>query len=73
MFQTAPIFSCFVCGLPVGIVVMVIWATCTAVPANDEKPEEGATASPALDAHGKKATELQPGCTEKTSEAKKED
>ncbi|KAG1969932.1 protein disulfide-isomerase TMX3 [Pimephales promelas] len=73
MFQTAPIFSCFVCGLPVGIVVMVIWATCTAVPTNDEKPEEGATASPALDAHGKKAAELQPGSTEKTSEAKKED
>ncbi|XP_056112628.1 protein disulfide-isomerase TMX3a [Rhinichthys klamathensis goyatoka] len=73
MFQTAPIFSCFVCGLPVGIAVMVIWATCTAVPTYDEKPEEGATASPALDAHGKKATELQPGSTEKTSEAKKED
>lgn len=54
-----------------GIAVMVIWATCTAVPANDEKPEEGATASPALDAHRKKATELQPGNTEKTSEAKK--
>lgn len=68
MFQTAPVFSCIVVGLPVGIVVMVIWGTCTAVPANDEKPEEGATASP-----GKKAIELQPDSTEKTSEAKKED
>ncbi|XP_051730771.1 protein disulfide-isomerase TMX3a [Ctenopharyngodon idella] len=68
MFQTAPVFSCFVVGLPVGIVVMVIWGTCTAVPADDEKPEEGATASP-----GKKAIELQPDSTEKTSEAKKED
>ncbi|XP_048019699.1 protein disulfide-isomerase TMX3a [Megalobrama amblycephala] len=68
MFQTAPLFSCFVVGLPVGVVVMVIWGTCTAVPADDEKPEEGATAGP-----GKKAKELQPDNTEKTSEAKKED
>ncbi|XP_016126857.1 protein disulfide-isomerase TMX3-like isoform X2 [Sinocyclocheilus grahami] len=73
MFQAAPFFSCFVFGLPVGIAVLVIWATCTAVPADDEKPVEGATASPVLDAHGKKAIELQPDSTEKTSEAKKED
>ncbi|XP_016395335.1 protein disulfide-isomerase TMX3-like [Sinocyclocheilus rhinocerous] len=73
MFQAAPFFSCFVFGLPVGIVALVIWATCTAVPADDEKPVEGATASPVLDAHGKKAIELQPDSTEKTSEAKKED
>ncbi len=73
MFQAAPFFSSFVFGLPVGIVVLVIWVTCTAVPADDEKPVEGATASPVLDAHGKKAIELQPDSTEKTSEAKKED
>ncbi|XP_016330339.1 protein disulfide-isomerase TMX3-like isoform X2 [Sinocyclocheilus anshuiensis] len=73
MFQAAPFFSCFVFGLPVGIVALVIWATCTAVPADDEKPVEGATASPVLDAHGKKAIELQSDSTEKTSEAKKED
>uniref|UniRef100_A0A672M2G4 protein disulfide-isomerase n=1 Tax=Sinocyclocheilus grahami TaxID=75366 RepID=A0A672M2G4_SINGR len=73
MFQAAPFFSCFVFGLPVGIVVLVIWRTCTAVPADDEKPMEGATASPALDAHGRKAKEMQPDGIEKTSEAKKED
>lgn len=73
MFQAAPFFSCSVFGLPVGIAVLVIWGTCTAVPADDEKPVEGATASPVLDAHGKKAIELQPDSTEKTSEAKKED
>uniref|UniRef100_A0A673H3G5 protein disulfide-isomerase n=1 Tax=Sinocyclocheilus rhinocerous TaxID=307959 RepID=A0A673H3G5_9TELE len=73
MFQAAPFFSCFVFGLPVGIVVLVIWRTCTAVPADDEKPVEGATASPALDAHGRKAKEMQPDSIEKTSEAKKED
>uniref|UniRef100_A0A8C2KVJ3 protein disulfide-isomerase n=1 Tax=Cyprinus carpio TaxID=7962 RepID=A0A8C2KVJ3_CYPCA len=60
MFQAAPFFSCFVFGLPVGIVLLVIWGTCTAVPADVEKPVEGATASPALDAHGKKAKEMQP-------------
>ncbi|XP_067309143.1 protein disulfide-isomerase tmx3a [Pseudorasbora parva] len=73
MFQTAPVFSCFVCGVPMAIAVIVVRAACTAVPANDEKPEEGATTSPDLDAHGKKATELQPDITEKTTEAKKED
>uniref|UniRef100_A0A9J7Z4B6 protein disulfide-isomerase n=2 Tax=Cyprinus carpio TaxID=7962 RepID=A0A9J7Z4B6_CYPCA len=73
MFQAAPFFSCFVFGLPVGIVLLVIWGTCTAVPADVEKPVEGATASPALDAHGKKAKEMQPDGLEKTSEAKKED
>ncbi|XP_073773445.1 protein disulfide-isomerase tmx3a isoform X1 [Danio rerio] len=73
MVETAPVFSCFVLGLPVGVVVLVIYATCTAVPADDEKPEEEATASPALDTHGKKAIESQPESTEKTSEAKKED
>uniref|UniRef100_A0A8C1TRA7 protein disulfide-isomerase n=1 Tax=Cyprinus carpio TaxID=7962 RepID=A0A8C1TRA7_CYPCA len=73
MFRAAPFFSCFVFGLPVGIVLLVIWGTCTAVPADDEKPVEGATASPALDAHGKKAKEMQPDSLEKTSEAKKED
>uniref|UniRef100_A0A8C1ZB85 protein disulfide-isomerase n=1 Tax=Cyprinus carpio TaxID=7962 RepID=A0A8C1ZB85_CYPCA len=73
MFQAAPFFSCFVFGLPVGIVGLVIWGTCTAVPADDEKPVEGATASPVLDARGKKPIELQPNSTEKTEEAKKED
>uniref|UniRef100_A0A8C2KW96 protein disulfide-isomerase n=1 Tax=Cyprinus carpio TaxID=7962 RepID=A0A8C2KW96_CYPCA len=68
MFQAAPFFSCFVFGLPVGIVLLVIWGTCTAVPADVEKPVEGATASPALDAHGKKAKEMQPDGLEKTSE-----
>ncbi len=43
------------------------------MPADDENPVEGATASPVLDAHGKKAIELQPDSTGKTSEAKKED
>lgn len=73
MFEEAPFFSCFVFGLPVGIAVLVIWGTCTAVPADDEKPVERATASPVSDAHGKKAIELQPDSTGKTSEAKKED
>uniref|UniRef100_A0A8C1KQ32 protein disulfide-isomerase n=1 Tax=Cyprinus carpio TaxID=7962 RepID=A0A8C1KQ32_CYPCA len=73
MFQAAPFFSCFVFGLPVGIVGLVIWGTCTAVPADDEKPVEGATASPVLDARGKKPIELQPNSTEKNEEAKKED
>ncbi|XP_016312429.1 protein disulfide-isomerase TMX3-like [Sinocyclocheilus anshuiensis] len=73
MFQAAPFFSCFVFGLPVGIVALVIWRTCTAVPADDEKPVEGAAASPALDAHGRKTKEMQPDGIEKTSEAKKED
>ncbi|XP_056322693.1 protein disulfide-isomerase TMX3a [Danio aesculapii] len=71
MVETAPVFSCFLLGLPVGVVVLVIYATCTAVPAHDEKPEEEATASPALET--KKAIESQPDSTEKTSEAKKED
>lgn len=56
-----------------GIVGLVIWGTCTAVPADDEKPVEGATASPVLDARGKKPIELQPNSTEKNEEAKKED
>ncbi|KAK2900961.1 hypothetical protein Q8A67_009076 [Cirrhinus molitorella] len=73
MFQAAPFFSVFVFGLPVGIVALVIWGTCTAVPADDEKPVEGATAGPVLDAHGKKSIESQPESTEKNSEAKKED
>ncbi|XP_052403698.1 protein disulfide-isomerase TMX3a [Carassius gibelio] len=73
MFQEAPFFSCFVFGLPVGIVGLVIWGTCTAVPADDDKPVGGATASPVLDADGKKAIELQSDSTDKTSEAKKED
>lgn len=71
MVETAPVFSCFVLGLPVGVVVLVIYATCTAVPSDNEKPEEEATARPALDT--KKAIESQPDSTEKTSEAKKED
>ncbi|XP_050984581.1 protein disulfide-isomerase TMX3a [Labeo rohita] len=73
MFQVAPFLSCFLFGLPLGIVTLIIWGTCTAVPVDDEKPVEGATASPVLDAHGKKAIELQPESTGKTSEAKKED
>ncbi|XP_051556312.1 protein disulfide-isomerase TMX3-like [Myxocyprinus asiaticus] len=76
MFQTAPVFSLFLFGLPASIVVMVIWGTCTAVPADDEKPEEGAllaTGSTAADADGKKEIELQPDSREKTSEEKKQD
>ncbi|XP_055058074.2 protein disulfide-isomerase tmx3a [Misgurnus anguillicaudatus] len=74
MFQTAPVFSCFVCGLPVGIVVLVIWGTCTAVPADDERPEEEAPAAIGSTASdGNKAEVLQHESREKTSEAKKED
>lgn len=71
LFQTAPAFCCFVCALPVGIVVMIIWATCTAVPADDDRPAEEATSSAASD--GKRAKLLQADNREKTSEEKKED
>ncbi|TRY84141.1 hypothetical protein DNTS_026041 [Danionella cerebrum] len=72
MFETAPVFTCAVFGIPFIIVLMVIWATCTAVPV-DEKPGEGASDSPAAASQGKKAIKGQPESTEKTSEEKKED
>lgn len=71
LFQTAPIFCCFVCALPVGILVLIIWGTCTAVPVDDERPEEEATRSAASD--GKRAKLLQSDNRKKTSEEKKED
>ncbi|KAI7809378.1 protein disulfide-isomerase TMX3 precursor [Triplophysa rosa] len=71
LFQTAPAFCCVVCALPVGIVVIIIWGTCTALPADDERLAEEATSSAASD--GKRAKLLQPDNREKTSEEKKED
>ncbi|KAL2097570.1 hypothetical protein ACEWY4_006777 [Coilia grayii] len=40
MFQTAPGWTCVVIGLPVGIVGMIIYATCTVVPVEDDEEEE---------------------------------
>ncbi|KAA0719236.1 Protein disulfide-isomerase TMX3 [Triplophysa tibetana] len=71
LFQTAPAFCCAVCALPVGIVLIIIWGTCTAVPADDVSPVEENTSGTASD--GKRAKLSQPDKREKTSGEKKED
>ncbi|KAL6467561.1 hypothetical protein MHYP_G00232380 [Metynnis hypsauchen] len=41
-FASAPFITCFLLSLPVGLVIMIIWGVCTAVPVDEDKADEGA-------------------------------
>uniref|UniRef100_A0AAR2IW49 protein disulfide-isomerase n=1 Tax=Pygocentrus nattereri TaxID=42514 RepID=A0AAR2IW49_PYGNA len=68
-FASAPFVTCFLLSLPVGLVVMIVWGVCTAVPVDEDKADEGA-----LLATGTRPAASQRKRTEQTSnESKKED
>ncbi|KAL7842852.1 hypothetical protein SRHO_G00245410 [Serrasalmus rhombeus] len=68
-FASAPFVTCFLLSLPVGLVVMIVWGVCTAVPVDEDKADEGA-----LLATGTRPAASQRKRTEKPSnESKKED
>ncbi|XP_036412755.1 protein disulfide-isomerase TMX3a, partial [Colossoma macropomum] len=68
-FTSAPFVTCFLLSLPVGLVVMIVWGVCTAVPVDEDKADEGAL----LATGSRPAASQRKGTAEKSNEAKKED
>ncbi|XP_072525098.1 protein disulfide-isomerase tmx3a [Salminus brasiliensis] len=68
-YASAPFVTCFLFSLPVGLVLIIIWGVCTAVPVDDDTAGEGALLASGI----RPAVTQRKGSAQKTNEAKKED
>lgn len=67
-YASAPFVTSFLFSLPVGLVLIIIWGVCTAVPVDDDNGEGALLASGIRPAVTKRK-----GSAQKTNEAKKDD
>ncbi|XP_066508887.1 protein disulfide-isomerase tmx3a-like [Hoplias malabaricus] len=68
-FASAPLGTCFLFSLPVGLVSIIVWGVCTAVPVEDDNPDEGAL----LATGTRPAVTQRKGTSQKRNENKKKD
>ncbi|KAL7851641.1 hypothetical protein AOLI_G00219970 [Acnodon oligacanthus] len=68
-FASAPFVTCFLLSLPVGLVVIIIWGVCTAVPVDEGKADEGALLATGI----RPAASQRKRTAQMSNESKKED